>query len=84
MESGSTGPPGGGNPHGRAWGAGAPWWVVPTQVSGVSFIQIMQIRVQNKRKSVRKSRYVGDVLGVTGEGKANKNRPGVGRERVAW
>ena len=27
----------------------------------VSFIQIMQIRVQNKRKSVRKSRYVGDV-----------------------
>ena len=27
----------------------------------VSFIQIMQIRVQNKRKSVRKSRYDGDV-----------------------
>ena len=27
----------------------------------VSFIQIMQIRVENKRKSVRKSRYVGDV-----------------------
>ena len=27
----------------------------------VSFIQIMQIRVQNKRKRVRKSRYVGDV-----------------------
>ena len=27
----------------------------------VSFIQIMQIRVQNKRKSVRKSRYIGDV-----------------------
>ena len=27
----------------------------------VSFIQIMQIRVQNKRKSIRKSRYVGDV-----------------------
>src|SRR3990170_4886416 len=27
----------------------------------VSFIQIMQIRVQNKRKNVRKSRYVGDV-----------------------
>ena len=27
----------------------------------VSFIQIMQIRVQNKRKSVRKSRYVEDV-----------------------
>ena len=29
----------------------------------VSFIQIMQIRVQKKRKSVRKSRYVGDVSG---------------------
>ena len=27
----------------------------------VSFIQIMQIRVQNKRKSVRKGRYIGDV-----------------------
>ena len=27
----------------------------------VSFIQIMQIRVQNKRKSVRKSRYDEDV-----------------------
>ena len=27
----------------------------------VSFIQIMQIRVQNKGKSVRKSRYDGDV-----------------------
>ena len=27
----------------------------------VSFVQIMQIRVQNKRKSVRKSRYDGDV-----------------------
>ena len=27
----------------------------------VSFIQIMQIRVQNKSKSVRKSRYDGDV-----------------------
>ena len=27
----------------------------------VSFIQIMQIRVQNKRKSVRKSRYIGYV-----------------------
>ena len=27
----------------------------------VSFIQIMQIRVQNKGKSVWKSRYVGDV-----------------------
>ena len=29
----------------------------------VSFIQIMQIRVQNKSKSVRKSRYNGDVSG---------------------
>ena len=27
----------------------------------VSFIQIMQIRVQNERKSVRKSRYDGDI-----------------------
>ena len=27
----------------------------------VSFIQIMQIKVQNKRKSIRKSRYDGDV-----------------------
>ena len=27
----------------------------------VSFIQIMQIRVQNKRKGIRKSRYEGDV-----------------------
>ena len=27
----------------------------------VSFIQIMQVRVQNKGKSVRKSRYIGDV-----------------------
>ena len=27
----------------------------------VSFIQIMQVRVQNKGKSVWKSRYVGDV-----------------------
>ena len=30
-------------------------------VSRVSFIQIMQVRVQNKGKSVWKSRYVGDV-----------------------
>ena len=29
--------------------------------TGVCFIQIMQIRVQNKRKSVRKIRYVGEV-----------------------
>ena len=28
----------------------------------VSFIQIMQIRVQNKCKSVRKSRYDKDIL----------------------
>ena len=28
----------------------------------VSFIQIMQVRVQNKGKSVWKSRYIGDVL----------------------
>ena len=27
----------------------------------VSFIQIMQIRVQNKRKIMKKSRYIGDV-----------------------
>ena len=27
----------------------------------VSFIQIMQVRVQNKGKSVWKNRYVGDV-----------------------
>ena len=31
----------------------------------VSFIQIMQVRVQNKGKSVWKSRYVGDVSLVT-------------------
>ena len=30
----------------------------------VSFIQIMQVRVQNKGKSVWKSRYVGDVSGT--------------------
>ena len=27
----------------------------------VSSIQIMQVRVENKRKSVRKSRYIGEV-----------------------
>ena len=27
-----AGPPGGQHPLGRAWGAGAPWWVVPTKV----------------------------------------------------
>ena len=31
----------------------------------VSFIQIMQVRVQNKGKSVWKSRYVGDVSGTS-------------------
>ena len=30
----------------------------------VSSIQIMQVRVQNKGKSVRKSRYDGDVLEI--------------------
>ena len=33
----------------------------------VSSIQIMQVRVQNKGKSVWKSRYDGDVSMVTGE-----------------
>ena len=31
----------------------------------VSFIQIMQVRVQNRGKSVWKSRYVGDVSNVS-------------------
>ena len=35
--------------------------LLKTASTQVSFIQIMQIRVQNKSKSVRKSRYVGDV-----------------------
>ena len=35
--------------------------LLKTTSAGVSFIKIMQIRVQNKRKSVRKSRYDGDV-----------------------
>ena len=30
----------------------------------ISFIQIMQIRVQNKGKSVWESRYVGDVSSI--------------------
>ena len=34
----------------------------------VSFIQIMQVRVQNKGKSVWKSRYVGDVSSITDDG----------------
>ena len=33
----------------------------------VSSIQIMQVRVQNKGKSVWKSRYDGDVLGTSSE-----------------
>ena len=33
----------------------------------VSSIQIMQVRVQNKGKSVWKSRYVGDVSEATSE-----------------
>ena len=36
--------------------------VLKTAPIRVSFIQIMQIRVQNKRKTIRKSRYVGDIL----------------------
>ena len=35
--------------------------LLKTTLVRVSSIQIMQIRVQNKRKSMRKSRYVGDV-----------------------
>ena len=35
--------------------------LLKTTPDRVSFIQIMQIRVQNKGKSVWKSRYVGDV-----------------------
>ena len=35
--------------------------LLKTALIRVSFIQIMQIRVQNKRKSIRKSRCVGDV-----------------------
>ena len=42
----------------------------------VSFIQIMQIRVQDKRKTVRKSRYVGDVSGnATPSNKASDFNP---------
>ena len=33
----------------------------------VSFIQIMQVRVQNRGKSVWKSRYVGYVSDITEE-----------------
>ena len=37
--------------------------IVPLKTASVrvSFIQIMQVRVQNKGKSVWKSRYIGDV-----------------------
>ena len=35
--------------------------LLKTTLVRVSFIQIMQIRVQNKSKSVKKSRYDGDV-----------------------
>ena len=35
--------------------------LLKTALVRVSFIQIMQVRVQNKGKSVWKSRYVGDV-----------------------
>ena len=35
--------------------------LLKTSLVWVSFIQIMQVRVQNKGKSVWKSRYVGDV-----------------------
>ena len=37
----------------------------------VSSIQIMQVRVQNKGKSVWKSRYDGDVLGPMQEMRMN-------------
>ena len=35
--------------------------ITPWQLVRVSSIQIMQVRVQNKGKSVWKSRYIGDV-----------------------
>ena len=35
--------------------------LLKTALVRVSFIQMMQVRVQNKGKSVWKSRYVGDV-----------------------
>ena len=35
--------------------------LLKTASTRVSFIQIMQVRVQNKGKSVWKSRYIGDV-----------------------
>ena len=35
--------------------------LLKTMLVRVSFIQIMQVRVQNKGKSVWKTRYVGDV-----------------------
>ena len=39
----------------------APWILLKTASVQVSFKQIMQVRVQNKGKSVWKSRYDGDV-----------------------
>ena len=40
----------------------------------VSFIQIMQVRVQNKGKSVWKSRYVGEVSATNyGPRRSTKN-----------
>ena len=39
--------------------------LLKTTSDRVSSIQIMQVRVQNKGKSVWKSRYVGDVSFVT-------------------
>ena len=38
--------------------------LLKTAAVWVSFIQIMQVRVQNKGKNVWKSRYVGDVSSV--------------------
>ena len=35
--------------------------LLKTALVRVSFIQIMQVRVQNKGKSVWKNRYVGDI-----------------------
>ena len=40
--------------------------LLKTASDRVSFIQIMQVRVQNKGKSIGKSRYDGDVLARLG------------------
>ena len=56
----------------------------------VSFIQIMQIRVQNKSKSVQKSRYDGDISGALKpsasypRGAADGGGGGIGREEQIW